>query len=252
MSAGSASSERARSRNSGSEGPRTEGSVGVVMAASLTRGARRRRASTGWTVDARSHDALSHCANMTFQKRRQWVRVFISARRQGLGRLRLLLFALECAMQVGSGLPMLVALRVVPRVAARRARRERAVWHLSPLWAPRALGAIAVGIFFWALLAPPPQVFRVQPPPEWPPHEELSTDWLSRDGGTLAVPMPSKRLERQQAPPCAPAPSRQVEINGGCWFEVVESLPCGQLYEHHGRCYVPVREALKPPSSAAP
>ena len=132
--------------------------------------------------------------NMTAKKRRQWARVFIGARHHGLGGLGLLLFALACAKQTGSGVPVLVA--------------------------PRA--------------------------------EEVNTDWLTREGGTIAVPMPPKRLERQQTPPCSPAPGAEVEINGGCWSEMSRRAPCGQFYEHEGRCYVPVRETPRPPTSVDP
>ena len=201
---------------------------------------------------ARAHDVLSRSTDMTSRKRWQWARVFIGARHQGLGALGLLVFSLECARQTRSLAPVLVALRVVPRVKPRRGQRVRPVWYVSPTWAPRALGVLAVGIVLWALLSAPPRVLHGAPWREWLTAEEAPTDWLSRDGDAISVPLPAKRMDRQQAPPCAPAPSRQVEINGGCWMEVVETLPCGQFYEHKGRCYVPVRETPRPPTSVDP
>ena len=96
------------------------------------------------------------------------------------------------------------------------------MWHLPPTWAPRALGAIAVGILLWAVLWPHPKVIHVNPSPEWHIPEGVPIDWLTRDAGVVAVPMPPKRLERQQAPPCAPAPNGEVEINGGCWADRVD------------------------------
>ena len=188
---------------------------------------------------------------MTLNKRREWARVFIGARHHGLSRLRILLFSVECARQLGTWVPFLVAMRVVLRVEPIRGLAH-AQWNLSPMWAPRALGAIAVGIALWGILSLHRDPIHVDSPSELPIPETVTSDWLTRDGGFIAVPIPSKRLERQQAPPCAPLPSRQVEINGGCWMEVIESLPCGQFYEHQGRCYVPVRETPKPPTSVVP
>ena len=178
--------------------------------------------------------------------------MFIGARLQGLGWLRLLHFSLLCARRVGSWIPLLVALRVVPRVRPLPGREAGPVWHLPPTWAPRALGALAVGIALWGVFSPRPQPLYGAPSPEQTVLDEVITDWLSREGGIIAVPMPSKRLERQQAPPCLAPPGGQVEINGGCWFVVMAKPPCGQLYEHEGRCYVPVRETPKPPTAVDP
>ena len=163
---------------------------------------------------------------------------------KSLSRPRIIRFSVECARQLGSAEPFLVALRV-----ATRGRRVRSSWHMPPTWAPRAVGAIAVGIALWGVLSLHPHPIRVEPQVEGPMPEDATTDWLTRDGGVIAVPMPTKRLERQQAPPCLPSPSGEVEINGGCWVRVDKGLPCGQFYEHAGKCYVPVREAPRPPTS---
>ena len=207
-------------------------------------------------MDASAHDALSNLAHMTSKKRWQWARVFIGARRQGLGRLELIRFSVACARQLGSLEPFLVALRVVPRVGPTRGRGG-ATWHLSPRWAPRIVGAIAVGIAFWGVFARHPEPASVKHSFEVIPYEDTTedttNDWLTRDAGTIiAVPMPLKRLERQQAPPCAPPPSDEVEINGACWVNLNKRLPCGQFWEHDGKCYVPVRETPKPPTSVEP
>ena len=122
----------------------------------------------------------------------------------------------------------------------------RPVWRLPLTWAPRVVGGLVVALTLWGVFSLYSNPIRVGL------SKEITVDWLTRDSGGFAVPMPSKRLEHQQAPPCAPPPSRQVEINGGCWFEVVESLPCGQLYEHNGKCYGPVREAPKLPTAVDP
>ncbi|WP_434379948.1 hypothetical protein [Melittangium boletus] len=118
-------------------------------------------------------------------------------------------------------------------------------------WRPVALGALAVGIALGGLLVPRSEPLRPDCPPA-PLSEDVTTDWLSRAGGALAVPVPPKRLERQQAPPCVPPPGEQEEINGGCWSEMRMKPPCGQFYEHAGKCYVPVRETPRPPTSVQP
>ncbi len=189
---------------------------------------------------------------MTLKKRREWARAFIGARRHGFSRLELILFSIACAWKTGSTAPFVVVLRVVLRVEPTRERKMWPVRHVPTTWPPRVLGALAVSIALWGMLALYPEPIRTAPSPEWPMPEHISTDWLTRDGGAIAVPMPPKRLERQQAPPCLPPPGGQVEINGGCWFEMVGRPPCGQLYEHAGKCYVPVREMPRPPTSVDP
>ena len=79
------------------------------------------------------------------------------------------------------------------------------------------------------------------------PYEDTADDWLTRDAGThVRLLVPLKRLHRQQAPPCAPPSSGEVEINEACWVELDKRLPCGQFYEYNGKCYVPVRETPRP------
>jgi len=119
---------------------------------------------------------------------------------------------------------------------------------VPPTWPPRALGALAVSIALWGVFAP----VRGVPSLERPRPEHVMTDWLTRDGEAVSVPVPPKRLERQQAPPCKPPPSAQQEINGGCWSPMEQRPPCDQFYEHQGRCYVPVREMPKRPTSIGP
>ncbi|WP_434391481.1 hypothetical protein [Melittangium boletus] len=104
-----------------------------------------------------------------------------------------------------------------------------------------------MGLALWSVLA-----LRLASLPERYIPKNVMTDWLTRDGGVIAVPVPPKRLERQQAPPCVSPPDGQVEINGGCWSRMEQRPPCGQFYEHQGRCYVPVRETPRPPTSVEP
>ncbi|ATB40729.1 hypothetical protein CYFUS_006185 [Cystobacter fuscus] len=203
-------------------------------------------------MDEHSHYALSHPINMTLRKKREWTRVFIGAGHQGLSRLGIILFSVECASHLGTVVPVFVALRVVLRIKPTRGQRVRSAWRMPPTWAPRALEALAVGIALWGVLSLPPKPIRVAPSRERPMPEDIATDWLTRDGGAVAVPMPPKRLERQQAPPCTPPPGGQVEINGGCWSRMEQRPPCGQFYEHQGQCYVPVRETPRSPTSVDP
>src|SRR6218665_2677745 len=138
---------------------------------------------------------------MTPKKRREWPRVFISGRQQGLGGLRLILISVGCARQVGSVVPFLVALRVVPRVAPTRGRVVRVAWHAPPTWAPRAVGASAVGIALWGVLmlseGPAPRT-------EWEVEDTEVPEWIltgQGDAGVVAKKMPGKRMKGQEAPP---------------------------------------------------
>ena len=197
-------------------------------------------------MDAGAHDALSHLANMTPKKRREWARVFISGRQQGLGGLRLILISVGCARQVGSVVPFLVALRVVPRVAPTRGRVVRVAWHAPPTWAPRAVGASAVGIALWGVLmlseGPAPRT-------EWEVEDTEVPEWIltgQGDAGVVAKKMPGKRMKGQAAPPCE-AP--QVPLNDACWARLEQLPPCGDFYEAEGGCYVPIVEKKRAPTS---
>jgi hypothetical protein len=209
------------------------------------------RRPRAWTVDARTHDALSHSANMTPRKRREWARVFLSARRHGLGGLKLILFSVECARELGSGVPIFLAVRVVARLALtrRRGRRVRPAWRLPPVWAARAVGALAVGIALWGIFtlsdSPAPRAETEVEDTEVP-------EWLltgQGDAGVVAKKMPSKRMRGQRAPPCE-APN--VSLNDACWARLEQLPPCGDFYEQDGRCYVPVAASPRPPTSADP
>ncbi|MBM7116288.1 hypothetical protein [Archangium primigenium] len=176
---------------------------------------------------------------MTPSKRRQWARVFISARRHGLSGWTLLRFSFECARVLGSAIPILLALRVAPRPTL----------SLPPLWVPRAVGVVAVVLASWGLLmhggSPAPRVENTAEEmqvPEW-----LLTD--RSDAGVIAKKMPSKRMRGQKAPPCE-AP--QVMLNDACWDRLERTPPCGDFYEQDGRCYVPLVEPRRLPTSVEP
>lgn len=68
----------------------------------------------------------------------------------------------------------------------------------------------------------------------------------------LSKPMPSRpAMKDQLRPPCNHPGDvvKYTEVSGACWLEVVQRPPCGELYEHTGRCFVPVRVAERPPTS---
>ncbi|WNG23856.1 hypothetical protein F0U62_07290 [Cystobacter fuscus] len=183
---------------------------------------------------------------MTPKKRREWARVFISARQQGLGGLRLILVSVECAIKLGTVVPFLVAVRVVPRVAPTRGRVVRAAWHVPPTWAPCAVGAIAVGLALWGVLT-----LSEDPAPraEMEVEDTAVPEWILTgqvDAGVVAKKMPSKRMKGQAAPPCE-VPN--VALNDACWARLEQLPPCGDFYESEGRCYVPIVEKKRAPTS---
>jgi hypothetical protein len=203
-------------------------------------------------VDAREPDALSHSTDMTPRKRREWARFFLSARRQGLGGLKLILFSIACASDAGSVVPVLLAARAVWRIAPAQSqgRRVRPSWHLPPTWAPRLLGVLAFVVVAWGLSLGGGQTPRTKgyvdtrktEVPEW-----LFVD--QGDAGVVARKMPGVKMKGQQGPPCD---STQVLLSEACWDELKKVPPCGEYFEHEGRCYVPVVEKKRPPTSVDP
>ncbi len=64
----------------------------------------------------------------------------------------------------------------------------------------------------------------------------------------LARPLPREPFKGQKRPPCTR--HVEVEINGGCWGPHELKAPCpDELYEHKGKCYLPMISAKPPPSS---
>lgn len=84
------------------------------------------------------------------------------------------------------------------------------------------------------------------------PDETWAEDALTdaADAGVIARPMPSEPLKNQKRPPCD---SWQVAISGGCWEPLerrpVEGKCAGSAYESDGKCYIPVQQAKRPPTS---
>lgn len=72
----------------------------------------------------------------------------------------------------------------------------------------------------------------------------------SSDAGTsmLARPLPSEPFKGQKRPPCRKY--AEVELVGACWVPHELKAPClDELFEHQGKCYVPVFSAKPPPQS---
>lgn len=92
---------------------------------------------------------------------------------------------------------------------------------------------------------PPPQAYAVE---EVPP-EVWATDGVENP----ARPMPGKPFEGQKKPPCAPD---EFEAKGGCWVELARKPGadrCGsKSYEQGGKCYLPVLQLPRPPTSIEP
>jgi len=68
--------------------------------------------------------------------------------------------------------------------------------------------------------------------------------------GVLARSLPKTPAPGQRKPPCEL--ERQKAINGLCWWVLSWKPPCGDGYEHEGRCYVPVVLKARPPTTEEP
>ncbi len=68
--------------------------------------------------------------------------------------------------------------------------------------------------------------------------------------GVLGRSLPKTPAPGQRRPPCEP--ERQRAINGLCWWALSWKPPCGDGYEHEGRCYVPVVLNTRPPTTDEP
>jgi hypothetical protein len=100
-------------------------------------------------------------------------------------------------------------------------------------------------------VAPPAEVYD-GPPEVW------ATDAAGegKDAGAvpaIARPMPNGPIEGQKRGKCA---DDERSINGGCWMELVRKPgtdKCGSKgFEYEGKCWVPVKQAERPPTSVEP
>ncbi len=68
---------------------------------------------------------------------------------------------------------------------------------------------------------------------------------------TLAQPLPEKPFPGQRQPPCTPR--IETVLRGASWMEIVAKPPCGNnAYEWEGKCYFPVFNAPRQPTSNPP
>jgi len=146
--------------------------------------------------------------------------------------------------------------RAVPDI-----REPRPRWHLGlALAGAAAMGALLFTLVRPALMSQPPSgpdpVASTAPAlmsPEVPTTTEkpnpFASGWLA-DGTPplIALPLPREPFKEQKRPPCTPYV--QVELVGACWVPHELKAPCpGELYEHQGKCYLPVRATKPPPQS---
>jgi len=149
--------------------------------------------------------------------------------------------------------------RVVPDI-----REPRPRWHLGLALA----GAVALGALLFVLVRPAP----VSPPPSGPDPmasaapapvraevptttekpDPLVSSWVVKvtpqGQSVFALPFPRERFKGQKRPPCTRY--SEVELVGGCWVPHELKAPCpGDLYEHQGKCYLPVLATQPPPQS---
>jgi hypothetical protein len=83
----------------------------------------------------------------------------------------------------------------------------------------------------------------------------LVSDWLAdatpQEQSVLARPLPSEPFKGQKRPPCTRYV--QVELVGACWGPHELKAPCpDELYEHKGKCYLPILASKPPPQSLEP
>ncbi len=79
----------------------------------------------------------------------------------------------------------------------------------------------------------------------------LLGDTTPQGDPVLARPLPREPFKGQKRPPC----NRRIEVEliGACWGPHELKAPCpDELYEHGGKCYLPIFSARPPPQSMGP
>lgn len=92
--------------------------------------------------------------------------------------------------------------------------------------------------------------FLTSPRPRLTPVPTLTSTPDTPLAQTLFGVLPAPGPNQKRAGSCDPEKT-QVEINGGCWMETKKPPPCpqGKLWEHEGKCWIPVGEAKPVPTS---
>lgn len=117
-----------------------------------------------------------------------------------------------------------------------------------------AVGALALCmpggamLFMHEAASPVPLPRPAIPPQEWTtdvPRGLAAAAWL----GALPDPGPNQKRSGE----CDPD-QMQVELNGGCWIATERKPPCrsDKLWEHAGKCWLPVAHAARVPTSGEP
>lgn len=141
------------------------------------------------------------------------------------------------------------------RAAARELEHERATAALKRKVAVLCVLAALVVLGILAGLAASlwPSTASETDAPEMAGSGVVDETWATDGGaGVIAKPMPPEPLKGQKRPPCS---ADETAIAGGCWVELARSPEpdmCGSRYEHGGRCYLPVQQAKRPPTSVEP
>jgi hypothetical protein len=94
-------------------------------------------------------------------------------------------------------------------------------------------------------------------PADEPPWQDTPEAWATytADAGveSVARPLPSAAFKGQKKPPCE---KDEVALLDACWVALArkpEPDHCGSKgYEHDGKCYMPVQQAQRAPTSMEP
>ncbi|HZH16691.1 MAG TPA: hypothetical protein VE057_20220 [Archangium sp.] len=99
-----------------------------------------------------------------------------------------------------------------------------------------------------------PAALRHEEPMDGGAPHSFKSAWLTdtiAEGKPFADPLPREPFKGQKRPPC----NRRIEVElvGACWGPHELKAPCPEeLYEHQGKCYVPLFSARPPPQSIGP
>lgn len=80
--------------------------------------------------------------------------------------------------------------------------------------------------------------------------ERWSTDAGGWPKGIARLPSPGETQKKRNCD----AELGETEVNGGCWMKTDVPPPCppGKLWEHEGRCWRPIPQSARLPTTGAP